>query len=67
MNLDFGRPNPVASAAAVDPEVAQEMVKLLRKLRWIGLEDEAESLQRAIGAIPASGRASILSWPASTD
>ncbi len=48
-------------------ETSHELVKLVRKLRWIGLDDEARCIQHALCAIPASKRASVLSWPTSTD
>jgi len=56
-----------AIAAAATLETAHELVNLVRKLHWIGLDDEARSLQQALGAIPASQRASVLATPASTD
>ena len=46
---------------------AREVVKLIRKLRWIGLEREAEQLQTALGAFPSDKRASLLAGPHSTD
>lgn len=59
-----GAETPVGLTAQ---ETSHELVKLVRKLRWIGLEDEARCIQHALGAIPANERASVLSWPASTD
>jgi hypothetical protein len=56
-----------ADAVLVEQSISRELILLLRKLRWAGFDDEADRLQSAIGAIPASGRASVLSWPASTD
>jgi hypothetical protein len=31
-----------------------ELVKRIRKLRWIGMEDEAERLQIALSGMPAT-------------
>ena len=56
-----------AIAAVAAQEAAYELVELVRKLRWIGLDDEAHRLQEALSAIPASQRASVLATPASTD
>jgi hypothetical protein len=44
-----------------------EWAKLIRKLRWIGLEDEARSLQLAVSTLPAEERGSVLIGPFSTD
>jgi hypothetical protein len=44
-----------------------EWAKLIRKLRWIGLEDEARSLQRAVSTLPAEQRSSVSAGPFSTD
>jgi len=44
-----------------------EWAKLIRKLRWIGLEDEARSLQRAVNTLPAEERGSVSVGPFSTD
>ena len=41
--------------------------ELIRKLRWIGLEDEARSLQVAVSTLPAEERGSVLVGPFSTD
>jgi len=44
-----------------------EWAKLIRKLRWIGLEDEARSLQRAVNTLPVEERGSVSAGPFSTD
>ncbi len=44
-----------------------EWTKLIRKLRWIGLEDEARSLQLAVNTLPAEERGSVSIGPFSTD
>jgi len=44
-----------------------ESAKLIRKLRWIGLEDEARSLQLALSTLPAEERGSVSIGPFSTD
>ena len=40
-----------------EQKAAREVVKLIRKLRWIGLEREAEQLQTALGGFPSDKRA----------
>jgi hypothetical protein len=53
----------------VSPEqkAAREVVKLIRKLRWIGMEQEARELQAALSEFPSDKRASVLAGPHSTD
>ena len=53
----------------VTPEqkASREVVKLIRKLRWIGLEGEARDLQVVLGGIPRDKRESLLAGPHSTD
>jgi hypothetical protein len=45
----------------------QEWVKLIRKLRWIGMEDEAHRLQMAVCSLPPHERGTVLAAPFSTD
>jgi hypothetical protein len=53
----------------VTPEqrAAREVVKLIRKLRWIGMEMEAEQLQLVLAEFPSDKRGSLLAGPHSTD
>ena len=44
-----------------------ETAKLIRKLRWIGKEDEAGVLERQLRGTPLDERASVLAEPFSTD
>jgi len=60
-HLRESQPRPGAQASPA------EWPKLIRKLRWIGLEDEARPLQLALGTIPAEERGSVLAAPFSTD
>ena len=50
----------------VSPEqkTSSEMIKLIRKLRWIGLDDEARRLQ---AALPVPHRDIVLGLPPETD
>jgi hypothetical protein len=50
-----------------EQKAAPEVVKLIRKLRWIGMEREAEQLQTALGGFALDERASVLAGPHSTD
>ena len=44
---------------------ANELVKRIRKLRWIGMEEEARALQRQASFISSS--TPVLAEPADTD
>ena len=45
----------------------QELAKLIRKLRWIGMDDEARCLQTALGSLPADERGTVSAGPSCTD
>jgi hypothetical protein len=44
-----------------------ELGKLIRKLRWIGMDDEALRLQRVMRMLPVEERGSVSIGPFSTD
>jgi len=44
-----------------------EMAKLIRKLRWIGLEDEARRLQQVASTLPPEEAGSVSAGPFATD
>jgi hypothetical protein len=45
----------------------EDWSKLIRKLRWIGMEDEARSLQRAVRSLPPEQRGTVSAGPFHTD
>ena len=45
----------------------QDRAKLIRKLRWIGMVDEARLLERAIASLPPDERGTVSAEPFSTD
>ena len=45
----------------------KEWAKLIRKLRWIGLEDEARSLQTVVSSLPPDERGTVSAGPFFTD
>jgi hypothetical protein len=53
----------------VNPDVrdSSECTKLLRKLRWIGHDEEARRLEEALRRFVPGERDSVLSEPISTD
>jgi len=44
-----------------------ECTNLIRKLRWIGLDDEARRLEEALHAFLPNQRGTVLAEPLSTD
>jgi hypothetical protein len=58
---------PAAHEAVKTLETAHEWSRLVLKLRWVGMEDEAERLQAMMNALPPEERGSVLAGPFSTD
>ena len=56
-----------AVEAATEEPQPDQVVKLIRKLRWIGLENEAKELQHALEGLPSPRRGSLVAGPHSTD
>jgi hypothetical protein len=46
---------------------ASELVRLIRKLRWIGMYEEAERLERAVSTLPPEQRGSVSAGSFATD
>lgn len=44
-----------------------EWASLIRKLRWIGLDDEARRLELAVSTLPPDERGTVSDGPFSTD
>jgi DNA-directed RNA polymerase specialized sigma24 family protein len=44
-----------------------EWAKLIRKLHWIGLHDEARRLEQAVSTLPPEERSTVLLEPLNTD
>ena len=49
------------------PQSSGELLKLIHKLRWIGLEEEAHRLECAARSLAPEERGTVLELPASTD
>ena len=52
---------------ALDVQESQQCMQLILKLRWIGLYDEADRLERAARSLAPDDRGTVLADPASTD
>jgi len=51
----------------ITPEQADDLAKLIRKLRWIGLEEEARRLEIAARSLPPEKRGTVSAEPTCTD
>lgn len=52
---------------AVAHKASNELVKLIRKLRWMGMEEEAQGLQKELEQRRAKAADSVLATPGETD
>jgi len=48
-------------------EGSWEWAQLIRKLRWIGLDEEARRLEQAVSTLPPEERGTVSVGPFSTD
>jgi hypothetical protein len=46
---------------------SREWARLIRKLRWIGLDEDAKRLELVVSTLPPDERASVSFAPFSTD
>ncbi len=56
-----------SNVIAINERPQHEWAKLIRKLRWIGFDDEARRLEQAISTLPPEERGSVSAGPFSTD
>jgi len=47
--------------------IPEDWARLIRKLRWIGMEEEAERLEFAVSTLPPGRRGSVCCGPFNTD
>ena len=63
-----GREEDSAVAPRTTQELPHDWAERIRKLRWLGLEDEAKRLEAAVATqVPKEGRRSVSGGPFSTD
>ena len=55
------------NSISLEQRSSTDLVKLIRKLRWIGLEEEAHQLEIVVRKLPPEGRAVVLATTSSTD
>jgi hypothetical protein len=51
----------------VTQQLSAEWARLICKLRWIGAEEEARCLERAVSTVPPQERGSVSAGPFDTD
>ena len=56
-----------SEAGSIDRQSSHEWGKLIRKLRWIGMEEEARQLQAALRRFPAEQVEPVLDDVPNTD
>jgi hypothetical protein len=62
------RPAPARSPDALtEQEASNELINLLRKLRWIGMDDEVERVQKKLASCRLQPANSVLAGPEDTD
>ncbi len=64
--LPDGGDRSVENAISMN-DVPCDWAKLIRKLRWIGMEEEANELQQALRSLPLEQRGILFPEPYSTD
>jgi hypothetical protein len=52
---------------ASEQRASDELVKLIQKLRWVGLESEAENMERQLTARAVPAADSVIAIPRETD
>jgi len=55
------------SVISVDRQSPRQLAKLIRKLRWIGLDDEARRIELALSTLPPEQRGGVSVESSSTD
>lgn len=65
MAMSLPRPEPPDTSAT--QRSSNEMIKLIRKLRWIGMEEEAERLAREVTVQPSIVADCTVATPRETD
>ena len=50
-----------------EQRASDEMVRLIRKLRWIGLENEAKTIERELTARAVPAADTVVATPRETD
>ena len=58
---------PKAVTGSTEPRAADELIKLIVKLRWMGLEDEADGIERQVSSLSVRAAECVVAAPHDTD
>ena len=58
---------PLQQQNPSDTRASNDMIKLIRKLRWIGMDEEAQKLQRELTERETAPADSVVATPRETD
>jgi len=56
-----------AHVLSLSPDSSDHWIKLIRKLRWIGMEEEARLLQQTVSSVHGANGGCVLAEPVCTD
>lgn len=56
-----------ASRRSPEQRATDELIKLIVKLRWMGLEEEADCIERQVSSLPVRAAENGLAKPSETD
>ena len=59
--------DPTIALATAEQRASNELVKLITKLRWMGLDEEANCIERRLLSSPIRPGESVLAQPRDTD
>ena len=61
------RSNPKSPDASVERRASNDLIQLIRKLRWMGMDDEAKRVQTELKQRDVPAEDSVLARPRDTD
>jgi hypothetical protein len=59
--------DPTMALATTEQRASDELIKLITKLRWMGLDEEAISIEQRLLSYPFRPGESVLAGPRDTD
>ena len=65
--MGFLRSNLKSPDASVEQRASNDLIRLIRKLRWMGMDDEAKRVQTELKQRDVPAEDSVLARPRDTD